>query len=90
MLCDVSAIGDEQLQRPKSSGTSNAKTAQGKRVDDAAGSADADDDSEPKPDGQSSTAGRPRRQEHERVVIARLNAERQLRGHGQRRARARA
>ena len=90
LLRHVPAIGDDQLQRPQTAAAPHAKLTQHQPPNDSAGGADVNHYAEAHPHRQADATARASRQEHEGVVIARFGVARRPRGHGDRRAAARA
>ena len=66
----------------------NPKSAEGQPPHDPAGRPDDDDDPDAHPDCDARAPPRPRREQHERVVVPGLDAAREPRGHGERSARS--
>jgi hypothetical protein len=79
-LCHVAAIEETQLQQPATPSPPNAEGTRVETTDDPPSDVEDDDDAEAQSHPDATGAERPRRQEHERRMVARLRPPRR-RGH---------
>ena len=75
-LRDVATVGDPKLEERAAPRTANVEPAERQAPHHAARCANDDDDAEPHADRDASLAPEPRREQHERIVVAGLHLRR--------------